>query len=589
LLKVTGGSFGFSKLVTATVNYQFGRKEGTFHAGKAQFLEDLLDDARQIHVILHDTAQRRAWHTDGERLILHSIIHQHTRKPYRVDGEPITIVCAEPDQLSVSSAVLKNANLVLRRDQHLSKVEVKEKRFIDEFQELFERLEGLQAELGEVSEAGLEMKLPWIQKVQGWSYVNWISHKAKMTVQEVQLKSTCGQWPVVARDLNAVVFLADNFNEVIRPGPTTQVCLRYRAVPQGKDYLTMTVSSLHGLLTDNGFGKDHIQITSTGIQWLASPQVFTSCVKEGVRPGGGRPNCDCDKVQEFGTRQRSFKCKRPNPLPLEGAVIFGRRLFRRKDGSPMRALVLLEPRTSTGSSSTTLHRSKNWLPDETKLQHSIAANHLDNEHPAVSLYNLPNSRFTSDDCDSSVTESLFRDDASSHVGLFSGCMARSESGFSSNPTQSTSRCSQLVSTNASCVQSEISARTSIQPNNHSKLHHVEKELYSPSHKVDEKSILQESTSPALTPEGQLEKAQGFPEDAESHVGIPMQTSAATNQSVPIRENQVMATSIAENGILRPKVDIKDELPHEANIFLARAVRSHNPSSHTLRHKRKFRC
>ena len=122
--------------------------------------------------------QCRAWHTDGQRFILHIILNRHSLKPYHVDCEPVkfnSTVCNQPD--SVFNSIVQNHNLILHQDQYLNKTDVQVKLFRDKVQELYQILKGLQAETENISEAGIKLKLSWEQQVQGWNYMEFLQHK----------------------------------------------------------------------------------------------------------------------------------------------------------------------------------------------------------------------------------------------------------------------------------------------------------------------------------------------------------------------------------------------------------------------------
>lgn len=324
VLKLTGGSVGFTKIATASAHFSIGRKDGTYHAQHSEFYEDLLDDARQTHVILQDMTQRRAWHTDGQRFILHAILNRHSLKPYRVDCKLVkfdSAVCDQPD--SVFGSMVQNRDLILRRDQHLDKEDVQVKLFRDEVRELYQMLEGLQAETENVFEAGIELKLSWEQQVQGWNYMEFLQRKPRMKVHETGLRKTCGQWPAFARDNGAVVFFADNFNDIIQPAMSASLCNKFKNVPRDKDYLTIQTSTLRELLHENHSLPSQALVTGTGLQWQSSAHLFEPCPKSGIRPTR-QVSCRCDRIQQFSSRRRNAKIELPNPLPKYGAAIFGR-------------------------------------------------------------------------------------------------------------------------------------------------------------------------------------------------------------------------------------------------------------------------
>jgi hypothetical protein len=273
--------------------------------------------------------QRRAWHTDGQRFILHAILNRHSLNPYSVDCELVkfdSAICNQPG--SVFGSMVRNRDLILRQDQHLDKKDIEVKLFRDEVRELYQMLEGLQAETENVSEAGIELKLSWEQQVQGWNYMEFLHRKPRMKVHETGLRKTCGQWPAFARDNGAVVFFADNFNDIIQPATSASLCNKFKNVPRDKDYLTIQTSTLRELLHENHSLPSQALVTGTGLQWQSSAHLFEPCPKSGIRPTR-QVSCRCDRIQQFSSRRRNAKMELPNPLPKYGAAIFGRRSSRR--------------------------------------------------------------------------------------------------------------------------------------------------------------------------------------------------------------------------------------------------------------------
>lgn len=400
-VSVTGGNIGFSKVAAANVALSFGRKDGHYHAQRPEFFEDLLEDARQMHVIIHDTSQRqrRAWHTDGERFMLQTILHRHAVKPYMVDGMPVILTSARADEpSSIREALLKNSNLILRRDQHLKKREIEQKRFIDECQDLEERLEGLQAEMKEVQKAGVQLRLPWnkhlqrIKQIQGWNYLHLVARKPIMNVHECILKSTCGRWPQFAHDINAVVFFADNLNDVIQPATGTRVCRHFRNVPRKKDYLTISVAALDNLLSECSLGPYQGQLTPTGTQWQSALYSFLSCPKTGKRyPRNKR--CGCGRIQEFIPRRRTVKCTPPIPLPLKGAAIYGGGPHYERDDDSLSELSAFEvDRSEQEERESDLAHRVDVYSVEDRVPDSNYAEFPDTAwpEPGSPLYNMPN-------------------------------------------------------------------------------------------------------------------------------------------------------------------------------------------------------
>lgn len=153
--------------------------------------------------------------------------------------------------------------------------------------------------------------------------MEFLQRKPRMKVYETGLKKTCGQWPAFARDNGAVVFFADNFNNVIQPATSASLCNKFKNVPRDKDYLTIQISALCELLHENHSLPGQALVTATGLQWHSSAHLFKPCPKSGIRPTR-QVSCGCDRIQQFSSRRRNAKIELPNPLPKYGAAIFGR-------------------------------------------------------------------------------------------------------------------------------------------------------------------------------------------------------------------------------------------------------------------------
>ncbi|KAE8452013.1 hypothetical protein EG329_002178 [Mollisiaceae sp. DMI_Dod_QoI] len=160
VVALTGVSVGFGHIGTGQANFTFGAHNSAYTADKPSYYLDVLDDAKQIHVILQDMEQRRAWHTDGERAILHMILHRQAIGAYKIEGKAIELQTADlesPD--SVRIAMTGNANVVVVHDQHMDKRDVGTKLFKDLVGDLYARLEGLEENAKKIIRAGIELKL----------------------------------------------------------------------------------------------------------------------------------------------------------------------------------------------------------------------------------------------------------------------------------------------------------------------------------------------------------------------------------------------------------------------------------------------
>jgi len=321
VVALSGVSVGFGHIGTGQANFTFGKHSGSYTADKPNYYSDVLDDAKQIHVILQDTEHRRAWQTDGERAILNLILHRHAKGAYTIENKAIELVPADSKvSSSVRSAMLQNANLVVTQDYHMEKREVNTKLFKDVVGDLYARLEGLEANAETVELAGIELKLDGRRRIQGYEYMDLVQKKRKMLIKEAELRRTCGQWPEFAREIGAVILFGSNFGEVLQPAQSFKLCPTFRTVPQGKDYLVVETSTLQMLFSEQGSKETQQQLTAAGTQWHRSTHLFEAC------PPMGRGNtgvCQCERIQEFIPKNAFGRIRAPGRLENSGAVIFG--------------------------------------------------------------------------------------------------------------------------------------------------------------------------------------------------------------------------------------------------------------------------
>lgn len=320
VVNLVGATVGFSYIGTGTANFAFGKKDGVYHAEKSTFYEDLLDDARQVHIVVHDTKEHRAWHTNAEVAILQIILHRYELKS-RTRSRAVEFRMANaavPD--SVRDAMFANQDIVVMRSQRMDNSEVNTKRFRDLVGEIFTTIEGLKAYSEDVTAAGIELKMNWKRHVHGWEYMDLVDKRLDFRQKEAELKGTCGYWPEFARDTNAVILFGTQFGGIIRPSNIAELCDQFKAVPKHKHYLTIHVSALCQLYYKYGCSEDQEQITITGIRWHRSKNLFESCRQ--TRSKADTP-CRCDRIQEFLPRKAFSKGKPPGKLEPSGAVIFG--------------------------------------------------------------------------------------------------------------------------------------------------------------------------------------------------------------------------------------------------------------------------
>ncbi|KAF2500867.1 hypothetical protein BU16DRAFT_602962 [Lophium mytilinum] len=319
VLSLTGASVGFQQFGAGSLQFAILKKDGMHHADRAQFYADLLDDAKQIPVILQDMEDRRAWYTDGETAILHIIFHRHVLRRFEV-SQTVQIVSADPtDPQSVRQAMLSNADIPMICDRSMETLGLQSKSFKHLVQELYSMLEGFMEQTTEITETGIEMKLSWKKHVQGWEYMDLVNRKLNPRLRETELKSTCGNWPDLARDRNAVILFGTRLQNIIGPHPSVRLCKQFKELPKHKDYLAIQSTTLEEMYLESGSAEDREQVTLTGLQLHRSQHLFERC----PRSTAHTDSCKCDRIQQLVPKSGKRKIKPIPKLSGSEAIIIG--------------------------------------------------------------------------------------------------------------------------------------------------------------------------------------------------------------------------------------------------------------------------
>ena len=315
VLSLTGGSIGFQQFGAGNLNFALSTKHGIYHRTRAQYFEDLLDDAKQIPIVLQDMQDRRAVYTDGELVILHIILHREALTPFDTG-----LSSASPsDPQSIRQAMLDNADIPVAYDRNMWQPGQQLKTFKYLVNELYTILEGLMAESMNVAEVGLELNFDWKKHVRGWEYMDLVNRKLTPRLREAELKPTCGQWPELIRDKCGIVLFANGFQNIITPEINNRLCRKFQELPKGQDYLAIESAKVEQMYQESGAANDRTQITVTGLTFQRSTHIFEDC----SQILSSRKECECERIQRLVSSQGKGKLRPLPELYPTGAIIMG--------------------------------------------------------------------------------------------------------------------------------------------------------------------------------------------------------------------------------------------------------------------------
>ncbi|CVK84535.1 uncharacterized protein FPRN_01994 [Fusarium proliferatum] len=314
---------GFSQWGTVTAEVTVGKKDGYFCQRQDDY-DALLDDAKNTHIILYDTVQRRATQTNAEDLILHVLHHQRNKKSK--DTHPDTsyqgqdLDFAHPDRrvISTREVMLRNAERVFCHRRPFSSSEPKPCLFKHEFKSLYATIDGLWAQ-DYVNPKSYAMKLGLgLQpSISGWEYMDLVEPRRWMPPKSTNLTNKCGRWNEYARDIKALIFFGSGFGNILSAASPPNVCPALTSVPKGHFCLGIRVDTLERLFTVQGCLADQTRLTASGLALSGSDDLFR------VNDGTPGQRCGPRRLVQF-IKPRLTKGER-NSLPLKtnGAVIIG--------------------------------------------------------------------------------------------------------------------------------------------------------------------------------------------------------------------------------------------------------------------------
>ena len=318
--RLTGGTLGFSKIISTQISFTLGGKDGPYHYSQPEPFQKTIDRAEKYPIVLYDQKDRRAWLVSALAVILHIIQLRNHIKPFLVGGKNVQI---SPLDLSrqghaAREAVAKNKSLKLF---DCETDEEKEYCFRDAVLDTWSVLDGLM-EKGATTQAtpGMAVHTTWQNILYGWELMGVAEEERHLKPKSQVLEKTAGRWYDLVKDVDAVVLFASGLGDIIRPrSESAELCRRWRSLPKGKDYLAVCVPILETFYAKAGHRQDHQYLTSTKLQWNLGSMLFEKCADVASNC------CECDRLQQVYHDSYGVLGRRTTPGNLEanGCVVFG--------------------------------------------------------------------------------------------------------------------------------------------------------------------------------------------------------------------------------------------------------------------------
>ncbi|OAG42839.1 hypothetical protein AYO21_02790 [Fonsecaea monophora] len=322
-ISFTGGSLGFQQFGVAQIDFKLGPKDGKCHFHRTGPYRSIVSAAEKTRVVLYDTSDQRGWLVPASEVILHMCQHRHRLEPFVVAGSSVLLPSPETTGQSVKEAkevLLENESLTLTESSN-EKYTLRD--LVLNYWSLLEFL--LDQNVRRDQAHGTSNHFSLQEVLQGYEYRSVVEERSPFRKKRTTLRRSCGGWPALIRDVDAVVLFASGFEDILRPLENDQlqdICVKWRSMPREMSYLATTVKILRDLYEVAGSRSTREYLTSTRLRWVqGKSSLFEPCTSPGAS------NCDCVRLQNV---TRGFFTKRllvPGPVIDEfdrGAVIFGR-------------------------------------------------------------------------------------------------------------------------------------------------------------------------------------------------------------------------------------------------------------------------
>ncbi|KAF2741748.1 hypothetical protein M011DRAFT_514110 [Sporormia fimetaria CBS 119925] len=279
----------------------------------------IVSAAEKTPVVLYDTGERRAWLVPATDVLLHMAQHRHRLEPFEVNGKRIELETNVPVGHPAKKVLLAIQSLPLSKDEYTFK------HLILDMWSLLEFL--IDQNVSSVRKSSwASIKGSRRDFVNGFKFKAVVEERSPFREKQTPLKTTSGGWPLLVCDIDALVLLADGFEDIIVPDDNLNsgLCRSWQRLPKGNDYLATSTKMLKELYDVAGCRLNRNYLTSTQLQWHQGDSIlFESCKYKRV--------CECNRLQQILPKSVVGTIRRPELILDQGAVIFGHPGYMMRD------------------------------------------------------------------------------------------------------------------------------------------------------------------------------------------------------------------------------------------------------------------
>ncbi|KAH7089858.1 hypothetical protein FB567DRAFT_547409 [Paraphoma chrysanthemicola] len=313
-IRCAGGTLGFQQIGTAGLSFRFGVKDGRCHFQRSGPYRSIITAAEITPIVLYDTGDRRAWLVPATDVMLHILQHRCSLGLYEIGQKRLKIDTNVPPDSS--------AKTVLLQQELLSLSEGGDYKFRDAILNIWSLIEFLIDEnvTRDRNSPGATMKSPLRECLSGFEFKAVVQERSPFHQKQASLEKTHGGWPLLVRDIDALVLMANGFDDILMPADTGNrgLCRYWQRVPKGYDYMATSTKTVIELYDVAGCRLDRKYVTSTRLQWHRGASMLFEDCRETTSW-----NCSCNRLQRILPKSTLTPIVAPGVIAKAGAVIFG--------------------------------------------------------------------------------------------------------------------------------------------------------------------------------------------------------------------------------------------------------------------------
>jgi hypothetical protein len=299
-----------------------------------------IQNARNMYILLYDTAAQRGWLVDGASALLHLVRTQVVREPYggreslfndldvnaslfnhpRTNGGLNAAADALKEERNMKHVILREFDKYTDETTSVPQLEssftalpdTAERRkgiytitcireLVSQTWSTIEQLHDRQFS-DATTHTAKQVSNPFKTTLEGYEFMDIVSSMHIYTPRSINLKSNGVAWIDLARQTHAITLFGQHFGDIYKPTASTGklLCKDWKTVPRCHEFLTVPTSILKDI-KERSWKHGDVDLDSTeivsGLHWAPSKDIFKPC-RQHCRHSINRVQKLCSSIQE---------------------------------------------------------------------------------------------------------------------------------------------------------------------------------------------------------------------------------------------------------------------------------------------------